>query len=390
MIEIKLIQFSFPQHKATHQLLTSRKMPNFDSSNLWKSYTNPSIIFGWVGLLAEWDASLTMPRQIKVLIDNLQAASDWSANHDIPLDKFLHYLNYEKEAIQWFIYEVIAMRWMWGESRLDFVAYLINQRPDLIHLESTFEAFPGSPKAALTLRQFLTMHLDEEELAYLNIPPQISSYPLAGPCPETSKKTKLNITTFYSNDGCVDERRVSDPKPTATFVAASNVVDCCDVEEESDYDDEDEYADMPDLVPVNTARPVIVVKKAKQQQQKMVKEVCYPSMLFRFLRKEDVAEGDTDDKMVIRKKEDNTYTILFTDGETGSKTKNKNLSRFDVDLRIRAILRLMHLDEDPYLSIQAQIPGVPMLMLNTKLSSDDRNTLYDALDLVFNNWPTTA
>ena len=371
-------------------------MPNFDINNLWKSYTNPPIVFGWVGLLAEWDASLTMPHQIKVLIDNLQAASNWSVDDELPLDHFLRYLNYEKEAIQWFIYEIVAMRWMWGESRLDFVSYLINQRPDLIHLESTFEAFPGSPKASQTLRQFLTTHLDEEELGYMNMPPlRIASYPPAGPLGLVSPankvtKDKLNITTSFSNDGCVSERRVSDPKP-ATHISTSNAVpDCCDVEEKSDYDDNDEYADMPELVPAGTARPVIVVKKAKKQKLKKIKEVSYPSILFRFLRKGNVDEGDSDDKLVINKKGDDNYTITFTDGESGTKSKSKGLDRIDVQRQISTTFRLMHLDEDPYLSIQAQIPNVPMIMLTTKMPAAERDVLYDALDLVFENWPTNA
>jgi hypothetical protein len=48
----------------------------------------------------------------------------------------------------------------------------------------------------------------------------------------------------------------------------------------------------------------------------------------------------------------------------------------------------MHLDEDPYLSIQAQIPNMPMIMLTTKMNSVEREILYDALDIVFDNWPT--
>lgn len=323
-------------------------MPNFDEKNIWDTYISPPITFGWVGLLSEWNESLLMPHQIKVLIDNLQAASDWSSDYqNIPLDHFLRYLNFEKEAIQWFIYEVIAMRWMWGESRLDYVAYLINQRPDLIHLESTFEAFPGSPNDTQTLRQFLTAHLNEEELTYVNMPPPLRNptYPPAGP-------SKMNITISFSKNGDVASRCIS----------SSNA--------SSQMDDED---DLPRLV---QPRPIVVKKKP-----------VHSPILFRFCKKRAPGNSKTDELMWLHKIGENEYTFVYNDKKGTQKHTVKNLTRIGVHRYLSTTFRMMHMDTDPYEAIQIEFPHLPVIIVNTKMRSEDRDLIYDALYLTFDSWP---
>jgi hypothetical protein len=372
-------------------------MPNFNKNNLWKPYVTTPIVFGWRDILENWAETLKTPHQVQVVIDNLQAASDWSAEHDIPLDKFLRYLNYEKEAVQWFIYEIIAMRWMWGESRLDFVSYLVHQRSDLINLEEKFCNFPGANKT-MTLRQFLTEHLSQDELEYLNMPPPPQSYPPRGP------SAGLKIKTNFTNDGAVQSRQITDPVPTGSNAAGSYAMEVKDEASEpkdvfvpvpvvkaatTTAEAWSYFANLPALVPATppAPRPVVVVKKAKKEEPKVQR---YSTVVFRFCRKGSDADGDEDELMLLQKEDDDLYKIVYQDKLHPKKIKQtvEGLDRINVQRYLSATFRMMHLDTDPYEYIQIQFPHMPMVLVKPKMSAEDRDVVYDAMDLTFENWPT--
>ena len=144
-------------------------MSFYSTERLWSSEQQNANVFNWTEILEEWNESLTMHPYVQTVIDNLKAAADPDSEYDFPLSHFLKYLNWEKDSITWFLYEAVSMRWMWGESRLDYVKELVH-RPD-VKLDEGFPVFPGSPRNYRTVRKFLTDSLSEEELEYLEMAP---------------------------------------------------------------------------------------------------------------------------------------------------------------------------------------------------------------------------
>ena len=334
-------------------------MPVMNTKNLWNIYTPPTSIIGWKDILQEWDESVSMHRNVEVIIDNLRAASDYkSYQFNTPLDHFLRYLNYEPDAVQWFIYEVIAMRWMWGESRLDFIQSIIHHISNPVNLENTFCDFIGSPRDSMTLRKFLTEHLSPEEVDFLNLPPPLRTptYPPAGPIVSEKKKKKksLKITATFDEDNDVFYRAVT--ASSASNSSSANVEDTTEIEQ---------------------SRP----KKMKQTP-------FYSSVLLRFIADKDQDKSE-DECLYIEKVGDDLYDIHYHIQSIGRKRTQFNMSSHDVHKYISAVLRMMHLDADPYASIQFEVPHMPAVLLSPKLASEDRNILYDALDNTFSNWPLT-
>ncbi len=327
-------------------------MPSVNSKNIWNQFIAPPSILGWRDILQSWDESVSMHPNVEVLLDNLHAASDYrSYSFNMPLDHFLRYLNYEPEAIQWFIYEIIAMRWMWGESRLDFIQTILNNRADLVDLEATFCHFIGSPCESMTLRQFLVEHLNPDEVRFLNMPPPLvaPTYPPAGPQVAQKKKTKkekLTVSATYSEDGSTCERSVTTPSSNSRF----------------------------DNPPIQ--------KKKKQTP-------FYSKVLLRFIAEKD-QDASKDECLWISKTGEDEYEITYHIQSIGKKRTQYSMSRKDVEKYLSTVLRILALDEDPYNAIQFEVPHMPYVLLNPKLDSYSRNLLYDALDSVFDKWPLTV
>jgi hypothetical protein len=158
-------------------------MAFYSTDRLWDNEEQNVNVFNWNEILEEWNESLTMHPYVQTVVDNLKAVSDPDSEYDFPLSHFLKYLNWEKDGLTWFLYEVVSMRWMWGESRLDFVKELV-QRPE-IKIDEGFPFFPGSPRNFRTVRKFLTDSLSEDELDYVEMPslPNRLSTPATPPRP---------------------------------------------------------------------------------------------------------------------------------------------------------------------------------------------------------------
>lgn len=178
-------------------------MAFYSTERLWDSEEQNVTVFNWTEILEEWNESLTMHPYVQTVIDNLKAAADPDSEYNFPLSHFLKYLNWEKDGIAWFLYEVVSMRWMWGESRLDYVKELVH-RPD-VKLDEGFPVFPGSPRNYRTVRKFLTDSLSADELEYLDMAPnrpppitpprpiRVSSNPPAAPVKENKKYSSIQL-----------------------------------------------------------------------------------------------------------------------------------------------------------------------------------------------------
>lgn len=138
---------------------------------MWSLSSQNSRVFGWTSILAAWNQG-SNPQEVSTLLDNL------SREQCPPVGHFFTYLNEEQDGLKWFIYECVASSWMWNTGpRLLF----IREALDLIeNLESTFPAFPGSPCATQTVRQFLTTTLSEDQLAYINMMPTLIHFGAGG------------------------------------------------------------------------------------------------------------------------------------------------------------------------------------------------------------------
>jgi hypothetical protein len=147
-------------------------------TSLWNQNSQLRRVFGWTDILASWDDSLVMPPYVQTVIDNLRAATDESI--DYPLEHFTNFLNEEQDGLKWFLYEIISMRWMWGNTRIDYLRRLVDMFEDL---DSFFPDFVGSPRQTQTVREFVESNLDDDERAYVNMMPQLqdaySSYAYA-------------------------------------------------------------------------------------------------------------------------------------------------------------------------------------------------------------------
>lgn len=135
-------------------------------NRLWSSEQIRSIT-GWKDILKHWNDSLQVPYFVQEVLNNLRAASDPNQNHNPPLSDFLRFLGFEQDAYKWFVYEVLAISWMWGNKRLD---YLRDVLPRLESLDSGFPLFPGCPHNT-SIRSFLHNQLTDEE--YRSVMPSV-------------------------------------------------------------------------------------------------------------------------------------------------------------------------------------------------------------------------
>ena len=167
-------------------------MSYYSTQRLWSNERQNVTVFNWQDILNSWNESLNMNPYVQTVIDNLKAASDPDSNYSFPLEHFLKYLNWEKEGLTWFLYEVVSMRYMWGETRIDYVEELI-KRPE-IKLDEGFPVFPGSPRHYRTVRKFLTDSLSEDELDFIDMPSASVSRPAAPAAPVKASPKYADIT----------------------------------------------------------------------------------------------------------------------------------------------------------------------------------------------------
>jgi len=142
---------------------------------LWNVNSQTRRIFGWTGILQNWSDTLTAPPVVETLLANLKAASDpyYNYTYNYPVSHFLSFLNEEDDGIKWMIYEAVALRWMHGGVRTDYLVELV----DYIDVDTCFPAFVGSPLSNQTVREFLEAQLTPDELDQVSMMPRLVTPP---------------------------------------------------------------------------------------------------------------------------------------------------------------------------------------------------------------------
>jgi hypothetical protein len=150
------------------------------------------MVANWDSILRHWDQSLDVPTYVRIVNENLRMASEPNHPHNPPLTHFLRFLSYEDAALKWFIYEIIAVEWLWGNKRMDYLQGVLSH----VDLDSRFPLFPGSPRDQKTVRQFLLSHLSSSELAQVpSVVPPLPATPPPSPS-VSSLPTPLNRVMF--------------------------------------------------------------------------------------------------------------------------------------------------------------------------------------------------
>lgn len=322
-------------NKSLSQTVKMSRNNRISRSNLWSTSRQNARVFNWCEELENWSENLTMNPYVQTVVDNLHAAVD-PDGPDVPLSHFRTYLNDEPEALKWFLYECVAMRWMWGNVRLDFVRDLMH----LIDLDSQFPSFVGSPQGQ-TIRQFLEQHLTSEEKDAVDLMP-----PLV-------RATNIHVTYTPARQRLVELL----------------------MEESEDSESEDSDSDSDDSDYEEAVGPLLDA----------------PAFLIRFLRKANPKRASTDDVVVIRPSTDDTlYHISFKDLDS-KLAREVFLPLQGVRRYISAVLRSVNRDDDPFLCVQLEPPAAPSVLFNTSnLTAEIRDIIYDHLELAFDFWPTAV
>jgi hypothetical protein len=272
-------------------------------STLWNENSQLRRVFGWTDILSSWDDSLNMSPYVQTVVDNLRAVSNPDSNRDLPLEHFTNFLNDEQDGLKWFLYEIISMRWMWGETRLDYIRHLVDLIDDL---DSFFPHFVGSPRQTQTIREFIENNLNDEEQEFVNIMPRLVEPPL----PMVAPVNRVDVTKFT---------------------------------------------------------PITL----------------------RFLRNGRLSSSRNDDILRIYKTTAG-YNWVYNDQIDDEKTYTRDLTQLQVMQRLSNSLRLLTVDEDPFLSVQLLVPNAPSVLVSVKsLSSSTRDLFYDAVEAVLEEWPTS-
>ncbi len=291
---------------------------------LWDNDVQNRQVFNWTEILRQWNESLTLHPYVQTVIDNLKVTSDPNSSYDFPLSHFQKFLNWEREGLTWFLYEVVTMRYMWGgETRLDYVRDLIEM--DEIHLDEGFPTFPGSPKNYRTVRKFLQDSLSSEELEYVEMMPE-----LVTPTPTTpSRPIRTEVPSAPARLSLRVERDVTTTSypPIEIRVIRKN----------------DKHANDD----------MIVISKNTR-----LFEETYA------LTYKDCAD----------KKSRKTFVA-------------KDMTRSQVFDYLSTTLRILAVDEEPFSSIQLMVPNAPSVMLPIDMDSYSRTLVYDAVESVMDAWP---
>jgi hypothetical protein len=326
---------------------------------LWNTNSQTRRIFNWKQLLEDWNASLNMPPYVETVITNLKAAADPNSNSDFPLSHFLTFLNNEPEAITWFLYENIALRWMYGEVRLDYVKDLL----ELVDLESTFPEFPGSPGRSLTVRQFVESHLDSQELDQVELMPRLISTSQASSGIRRSPRLQARLQSWRQ---MADQARHQRQR------------------QQTQQQQEPQVVFQWNSEPLRLADPLPEGSTASFESD----APNFATANIFFSRHPDNSKRD--DVVFIRPSEryPDLYNYTYNDKDSKVKSITKEITKEQLLHRISLSLRATIEDQDPYKFVQVNFPGFPTLMRQPKLlDSYVREMIYDMVEELTRAWP---
>lgn len=329
------------------------------SSNLWSSASAyaTQTVYDWTSILSNWNNSLNMPPYVERILANLKEASNPDSDHNPPLSKFLAYLNHEQDGIKWFLYETMTLRWMWGDIRLDYVRDLVDEVEDL---DSNFPSFPGSPGSSMSVREFVTSSLSEDELEFVQMMPPLRSHSQARALNENSVSSPPRTTRLSSLFTSLHNPPVSPVRRTAPLAAAAP------------------------LSSGATANPLIRRSSSAAAAAPVAERK--PQMEFRLLRS---GKGSLNDDVIkIVPAYDGCYNVIYNDQDARVKTKTSRLTKADVVSFLSNLFRFLTVDEEPFQSLQVTLPNLPTIMVTPKnLNSQTRDLVYDSVEMTINNWP---
>ncbi len=322
---------------------------HYNNLSLWTAGHQNVQVFHWKELLEEWNDSLTMPPAIQTVIDNLKAASDPLSNHNPTINDFLRYFNWEQEGIKWFLYESIALRWMWGESRLDYVRDTIQE---VDSLNSTFPVFPGS-NANITIRHFLDTHLNEAERVYLGLlEPTVAANSEESNGEESDSEIDSAETRSLESENFLPTLRTP-----------------------------------PRRVPSARSQPPPLPLPPRQIPTHHSNSK-YPPVQILMLRD---GKQKKDDVIQIHRGNTNipSYSITFKDLDSKTSLRSTvGLSRSQVLQYLSIVLRLVQCDVEPFDGVQLLNPHMPTVVLPYDMDSKTRELLYESIEHTMDNWPT--
>ena len=311
---------------------------------LWRSNSSHRV-YGWNDILNEWNATLNQAPYVETVIENIRAATNQDGNHSPRLTQFLTYVNYEQDAMKWLLYEFIAIRWLWGSIRLDYVRGVLDE---IDSLESYFPSFPGSPSC--TIRQFVQSNLDEEELEYVQMMPAL--VPM----------TPLRSTTYAAPPPL---RRQSSTRAAA--------------------DNSPIYPTLSERFAASASASASAPVQAKR----------VPPIMIRVIRSLEANDRDDVIKITPKKATDENgeklFTITYNDQDSSFSTKVKKMDEAAVLQYLSNFLRLLTVDEEPFESVQFTFPTLPTVLVTPKnLTSQTRELVYETVETMVANWPVWA
>jgi hypothetical protein len=302
---------------------------------LWRSNSSHRV-YGWNDILNEWNATLNQTPYVETVVENIRAATNQAGDHSPRLSQFLTYVNYEQEAVKWLLYEFIAIRWMWGSIRLDYVRGVLDE---IDSLDSYFPSFPGSPTC--TVRQFVVSNLDEEELEYVQmLPALVPMTPVRSTPPPLRRQSR-------------------------TRAAADN----------------------------SPIYPTLSERFSAAQTQIQAKRS--PPIMIRVIRSLEAKSKDDVIKITPNKAIDENgeklFTITYNDQDSSVNTKMKKMDEAAVLQYLSNFLRLLTVDEEPFESVQFTFPTLPTVLVTPKnLTSQTRELVYETVETMVANWPVWA
>ena len=312
-------------------------MSFYSTQRLWAQEQQTVNVFNWEQILEKWNESLIMDPYVQVVIDNIKAASDPHSNYSYPLSHFLKYLNYEPKALTWFLYEVVSMRWMWGESRLDYVEELI-KRPE-IKLDEGFPVFPGSPLKYRSVRRFLKDSLSEDEQDFIDLDSHSAPSGPSGPSAP------------------------SGPSGPSTHIPSITIPS----------------------TPVHRSYAVEAPHAPRADRGK-----TYQDIVFHFQRPDKNGKGQPDDVIRIVKQSFATYSIKYEDGLANVTHKIREIGEKDVFNYLRNVINCNYFDNEPFQFIQMTLPGAPSVCFDGDMCAEARSLIYEAVQRTIDNWPEVA
>jgi hypothetical protein len=337
-------------------------------------------VFNWRELLEDWDNSLTMNPRVQTVVDNLRAACNPDCPQDLPLSHFLTYLNDEPEALKWFLYECVAMRWMWGEVRLDYVGELMNR----VDLDSTFPVFPGSTGNQRTIRQFLEDHLTPEEKRVVDLMPPLVRAGSAG-------QGARNYLPAHRR--LVVELNADENQQFASRVRYAPAEVQVDEDDDSDSEDSDDSdSDSDDRAGGAGDRLVGVADEddSTEADGPQPREAL-PPFLVRLIREGSPKKAYQDDVIAIRPTKDpELFHVRYRDLQDKI-SREVYLPLQGLRRYMSTVLRSANRDEDGFRCVQVDPPAAPsVLFRTTSLTSEIRDIIYDHLELALDFWPRST